>query len=271
MRDTSTMNDFLEVEHGFQCLNAAYGSNSGKALRDAIDMHYPDLSAEVLAKFNKWLPAIRQGTYLTCVSEHFDGEDQNGRLSMWRAYGGKAGVALVINPKMMFLPNENIGVFASPVAYWTQPEVEGELLRISQRINENAEFVRGLTREVARDILFNMYHFAVLCTKHPGFSEEREWRIIASPSMYPSPLLNQSIEVIHGTPQTIQKLQLRNHTEKGIVGLDPPEMLNRVIIGPCEYPGVIRRALHQALLGASVSEPEHLIGVSDIPLRAPTL
>lgn len=269
MRNTSTMNDYLEVEHGFECLNAAYKSESGMTFRETMDSIFPGLTEEVVAKFNAWLPGIRRDTYITCVSEHLAEEDQNGRLSMWRAYGGHAGVAVVINPEVMFLQNDSVNVFASPVAYWTQAQVEDELQRVSRRIREHADEVRALDREVAAAVLFNMFRFAVLCTKHPGFSEELEWRVIASPLMNPSPLLTQSVEVIRGTPQTVQKLGLTNLPDLGVVGLELSEILDRLIIGPCEFPDVIRKALHQLLREREIAEPENLLYVSDIPLRLP--
>lgn len=270
MRNTSTMNDYLEVEHGFGCLNAAYKSDSGVNFRETFDSIFPGLTEEVVAKFNSWLPGIRRDTYISCVSEHLEEEDQNGRLSMWRAYGGNAGVAVVINPAAMFMQNDAVNVFASPVAYWTQAQVEIELQRIARRIREYADDVGALDRSVAANVLFNMFRFAVLCTKHPGFSEEREWRVIASPLMHPSPLLTQTVEIIRGTPQTVQKFGFINHPDAGITGLELPEILNRVIIGPCEFPDVIRKALHQLLLEGAIPEPERLLYTSDIPLRQPT-
>ena len=269
MRSTSTMNDYSEVEHGFACLNAAYKSESGTMLRGAIDACYPGLSEEVVAHFNAWLPGIRSDTYITCLSEHLSEEDRNGRLSMWRAYGGKAGVAVVINTAALFLQADGIGVFASPVAYWTQEQVEAELRRVAERIRENSQYVSSLGRETTRGIVFNMFRFALLCTKHPGFAEEREWRIIASPPMHSSPILTQSVEVIRKIPQTVQKLQFANNPEAGIVGLALPDLLNRLIIGPCDYPVVVLQALRQVLQEAEVPQADGLIYVSDIPLRIP--
>lgn len=269
MRSTSTMNDYLEVEHGFDCLNAAYKSESGTLLREAIDSYFPGLTEEVVADFNAWLPGIRRDTYVTCLSEHLEEEDRNGRLSMWRAYGGTAGVAVVINTAALFMQNDTIGVFASPVAYWTQEQVEAELRRIADRIRVNAEYVSSLGRTTTRAVVFNMFYFAILCTKHPGFSEEREWRIIASPQMYESPLLTQAVEVVRAIPQTVQKLRFANHAEAGIVGLELADLLNRLIIGPCEFPDVVLKALRQLLAEAALPEPERLLYVSEIPLRLP--
>ena len=268
MRGTSTMNDYLEVEHGFECLNAAYKSEAGARLRRVIDSFHTDLSEEILEFFNGWLPDIRNLTFIVCLSEHPAEEDQTGRLSMWRAYGGKAGVAIVVNASALFLQAEGVGVFASPVAYWTQAQVEAELARIAERLGNNADGVRAIERERLRGIVFSMFRFAVLCTKHPGFAEEREWRVIASPRMYASPLLTPAVEVIGGVPQPVQKLHLADIPERNIVGLALPSLVNRLILGPCDYPLTVLQALRESLRDAGVPNPDAVIHVSDIPLRA---
>ena len=37
MRNTSAMNDYLEVEHGFDCLNAAYKAPPGKSFKTILN------------------------------------------------------------------------------------------------------------------------------------------------------------------------------------------------------------------------------------------
>lgn len=264
------MNDFLEVEHGFECLNAAYKSPAGKALSAAMDFHYPGLSQEAVTAFNSWLPGIRGETYITCFSEHMDHEDEHGRLSMWRAYGGDSGVALVIKPDVMFMQNQAVGLIASPVVYWNQEDVETELHKVADRINSSPDFVRSLGREQAKAVAFSMFRFAVLCTKHPGFAEEREWRVISSPLMDTSPLLTPSLEVVKGVPQQIQKIGFSNHPELNIHGLELGELLDRVIVGPTEYPFAIHGALRTLVDSVAASEPAISVAVSRIPLRQPT-
>jgi hypothetical protein len=85
--------------------------------------------------------------------------------------------------------------------------------------------------------------------------------------MHPSRLLVPTVEVVRGTPQTVLKIDLQNHPDQGLVGLALPELLDRIIIGPCEFPEVIRKAFHHILVQAGVPEPEDKIVVSDIPLR----
>src|SRR5262249_48274224 len=102
LRNTSTLNDFSEVEHGLECLQTALASESGNKFRDALRESAPGVADEVQELFEACLPAIRERTFVTCFSEHNPKEDRYGRLSMWRAYGGNSGVALVLNCDVFF-------------------------------------------------------------------------------------------------------------------------------------------------------------------------
>lgn len=269
MRNTSTMNDYSEVEHGFDCLNSALKSAEGEEFTAAIDKCIPGLSQKAIDHFNGWLPHLRQDTYITCVSEHLADEDSHGRLSMWRAYGGNTGVALVLRPDVMFKPVD-VGIYASPVAYWTQERVRQEMAEIAARVRVNAELVIAADPVLMQNVLFNMFRFAVMGTKHPGFAEEREWRFITCPTLKESPLLRQTAEVVRGTPQLVQRICLKDVPEDGIEGLTLPAILDRIIIGPCEYPHATYRAMMQLLKDAGFQDPSKLIHVSDIPLRVPS-
>lgn len=269
MRSTTAMNDYMEVEHGFECLNPVYKTEPGERFRAALDAYFPGLDAELLEYFNGWLHHIRYDTYMTCVSEHSSEEDRHGRLSMWRAYGGQAGVALVLNGAVMFSEGHGhaLGAYASPVAYLDPDEFAGELMKVVTNIEGEGKYIRSLEREHVKHIAFDMLRYAMVCTKHPGFREEREWRIVASPTMYPSQILKRSVEVVRGTPQTVLKICLQN--PPGLVGLALPEFLNRIIIGPCEFPQVILTAFLRLLDEAGVPEFGTKVVVSDIPLRSP--
>ncbi|MGZ9157625.1 MAG: DUF2971 domain-containing protein, partial [Nitrospira sp.] len=94
MRNAMTMNDFSEIQHGINCLMPAYKSPLiGGRLFAFLDAFRVGLGAHIDDIFRSWLPQFQQNTYLTCLSEHDPREDQHGRLSMWRAYGGVGGVA----------------------------------------------------------------------------------------------------------------------------------------------------------------------------------
>lgn len=267
MRNSTTMSDFMEVEHGFQCLNHAYRGEPGALFKKVLDSIFPGSVKELEERFNAWLPGIRSDTYLTCVSEHLDTEDSHGRLSMWRAYGGKTGVALVLNAAPFYAETNALKAYSSAVAYWDSSNFSREFLAIANGMQLAPDLLRNLGKERVFSLAFTMFRFAVLCTKHPGFHEEREWRVVYSPTMEASEMIAPSIEVVGGTPQRVYKIPLRNAPEAGLRGMEIPEILDRIIIGPTQYPGAIYQAFFTLLQDAGVSNPENRIVMSDIPLR----
>jgi hypothetical protein len=267
LRNALAMNDYSEFDHGLACLKAAYNSEPGNALNTILNVCFGGLADEVRNHFDAWLPSIEFNTYMLCLSQHSPEEDSHGRLSMWRAYGDKSGVALVLKSAALFIESDALGAYASPVAYLSPDAFAGEVMKVARNIEGELEFVQSLGRDTIKQTMFNALRFAVLCTKHPGFHEEQEWRVIASPAMYPSKFLIEEIEVVRGAPQTVLKIDLRNHPEASVLGLSVPDLLDRVIIGPCEYPVVTLSAFRRLLSDAGVSEPETRVTVSGIPLR----
>ena len=91
-----------------------------------------------------------------------------------------------------------------------------------------------------------MLRFATLCTKHPGFAEEREWRVVYCPTLEQSPYLIKDIAVVRGVPQPIYKIPLKDIPEAGFAGAIPAQ-LSRVIIGPTQYPLALAEAFVESL------------------------
>ena len=268
LRNTAVMNDYSEVRYGTSCFEGAYNTEPGTNFKTALESCFPGLAKEVTREiFDDWRPIIRDDTYVTCLSEHLPDEDQHGRLSMWRAYGGDAGVALVIRGAVMFSNTQVLKVISSPVAYRQPDQVGVAINKVAQTITIHTDFLKGISRDDARTAVFNMFLFGILCTKHPGFLEEREWRAIASPQMYPTPHCISGIEVIRGVPQRVLKIDLKNHPEQGLVGLAIPELIDRIIIGPCQFPAIIRAAFLELLQEAGVPDADERIVDSKIPLR----
>ncbi len=177
------------------------------------------------------------------------------------------GVALVINGAVMFSNTHVLQVFSSPVAY-EEPHIVAERLnKIAKNISNDVDFLRDVGRDDVKKAVFNMFLFGILCTKHPGFHEEREWRAIASPQIWPTPHCSFAIVVILGTPQRVLKLDLKNHPEQGLVGLAISELIDRIIIGPCQFPAIIRAAFVELLQEADVPDASKKVMVADIPLR----
>lgn len=67
MRNTAIMNDYMEIEYGFECVNAAYKGDPGMRFNAELDACFPGLSVESRDHFNALLPTIRTDTYITGV------------------------------------------------------------------------------------------------------------------------------------------------------------------------------------------------------------
>jgi len=269
MRDTRVMNDYKEIDHGYQCLRKCY-NNCGlrDRLRGIFVNSFPGVVEEAETRFNLWFNSIRNATYIFCASEHDPLKEHNhGRLSMWRAYGTQNPVALVFRGDVMFSQTDVLNAYAMPVNYLSGEELQKYLEQLADSIEANIGFLQKLERDEIERVLFNLFHFSVVCTKHPGFGEELEWRVIASVEMYDNEHLPQNIQSVRGVLQKIVKLKLKDMTTEGLPGLALPDLLERVIVGPCKHPDVIADSLCELMINAGIPDASSRIVISDIPLR----
>lgn len=267
LRNALVMNDFMEIEHGSACLAYAWHSETGKRLIGLIDGLFPEVSKEIAKLIDDWVPSFRSDTFITCLSEHDDDEDGLGRLSMWRAYGGASGVALVLNAGVFLAQSDALPAFTSPVAYLSEAGFERELGRVADNVAANLEFLKEEGRQELVDSLFHALRLAMLSTKHPGFKEEREWRIVYAPHLKRSERIKESIELIRGSPQIVHSIPFQDYPEEGFAGAELPKLVNRVIIGPTEFPAELRKATIALLTEAGVPDAGSKVVCSTIPLR----
>ena len=129
MRRASTMNDFREIEHGFACVLNAWNNAIGNKYRDLLAEWEIDASKEIVPYFDQRLSQWRTDTFLTCVSEHDPSEDQMGRLSMWRAYGGQDAVAIVMNNTAFLRSSDALKAYTNKVNYLTVKQFEDHAAR----------------------------------------------------------------------------------------------------------------------------------------------
>jgi Protein of unknown function (DUF2971) len=266
MRNATTMNDYTEVTHGLDCV-ADLMSNHRHPLRRVVDDIFPNAWRILDERLKAWFGAIQHFTFFACLSEHLESEDVNGRLSMWRAYGQGSGVAIVIDPAPIFSETNLLHVYAQPVLYKLPKELSVEFEVVASQIKAAEANLRPLGQEITILQLFQMLRFAAMCTKHPGFSEEREWRLIYAPAHDSSPLIESEIVSVGGVPQLVHKLPLRDFPDEGFVGAAIPSLVNRIIVGPTQYPFAIQDAFVRQLSLLGVANPEQRVFVSNIPLR----
>jgi len=181
---------------------------------------------------------------------------------MWRAYSGATGVALVMNNSAFLAESTALKAYSSPVAYLDDKGFTKEFDKVRSAIEAEAEFLRTLDRQLIFNTAFRVLMFAALCTKHPSFAEEKEWRVIYCPSLEKSDYLIRDIQAISGAPQPIFKIPLKDVPTEGLVGVEIPALIERVIIGPTQYPMAMWKAFTALLTDAGVENAGTKVFVS---------
>ena len=271
LRNAIVMNDFSEVQHGLDCLRASWFDDKvGGRLKAILNSLKPGLPDELAKAFDDRHHDRAAQSYLVSISEHGGGtidEDKYGRLSMWRAYGGDTNVAFVFKNTPFLSDSTALNALTSPVFYGDAERFKPEFSRTIDALESNLEVAKAVGPDVVRQVLENAFHFAALSAKHPGFAEEREWRVIYSPTIWPSDKIPSSIKTIAGVPQKIYRIPLKNYPEEGFLGATLPELLEEIIIGPTENAFSVYDALVEKLGEAGVDKPWEKVRRSNIPLR----
>jgi hypothetical protein len=190
---------------------------------------------------------------------------------MWRAFGGGAAarVALVFKLQLRLNANIPLQLHLIPVAYFTDQELENELDAVLSNIQAECDFLRSLDRASFITSVFFMHVAHVVCLKHEGFHEEREWRIIYAPRRSPSVFIESSTEVVSGIPQLVYKIPLENNSSAGISEIAFADLFDRIIIGPSQFPWPLYEAFLAALDEAGIKDAANRVFASQIPVRTP--
>lgn len=268
-RNTRDMNDHQDIESGMarvqQWLN--HSEDSASLIR-ALNACAPGAWDEGVGKYDRWLADIRNQSYVLSVSEHDLGESNTGRLSMWRAYEkGAVGIAVVVKTAPFMQVTEALKAYSSPVAYWTRQQFLEEFRLVTKSIIGNRDFLSKLNRAALTETVFLMLLFAATCSKHPGLRDEREWRVLTNPLLWPSPRLTEHRLILDGMRQTVYRMPLKNSSQDDVHGLEFAELIDRVIIGPATNAEEMRRMIIARLADKNVSDPETKVILSKLPVR----
>jgi hypothetical protein len=270
MRNAKCMNDYMEISHGHQLLVQFFqDENRKKLFFKVLEPWGKEFAQRILEQFDAWWSNIEYNTFIACISEHEQDEDNHGRLSMWRAYGHPAAkAAIVLN--MPFDPpgaTKNLNLIFSPVKYYGYDGLERELYAVIDNIMNNTDFLLSQEISTVASTIFAMLLVTAVSLKHDGFKEEKEWRIIYLPTLNASKLMSSSIETISGVPQTVFQIPLEDNPAENITGVSIPQLVDRIIIGPSVYPFPMYQAFGTALREAGVEDHDARVIMSRIPLR----
>jgi hypothetical protein len=133
-------------------------------------------------------------------------------------------------------------------------------------IERNFDTVERLDRDHIVACVLNAFNTMALATKHPGFFEEKEWRLIYTPWSNPSDAVASEVIDIGGVPQKVYYVKLDDEASDR-----PPSSVNsllkKIIVGPTENPWVLYEAFVDELERAGVVDAASKVVVSDIPIR----
>ncbi len=258
MRNAVDMNDYKEVRYGEKLLlNSLYE----KKINDIVNILEINTNldrkiiCDIFNTFNNEMVSWMYNTYITCFSE-MNIDDKDGRLSMWRGYGREAGIALVFDIRKMesVICKEKIKL--SPVEYYTADNIEERICEIIDNIRDNGDLLKKFPIESITDKIIDSLRYAIVSIKHPGFEDEREWRLVAHGND-----LNLDVEKINGVMQPIYKLKICD----GVL----IEGLEKIILAP-STPLVVWKAIIEILhkkLGMEKEEANNKVVISSIPYR----
>lgn len=173
------MNDHEELRWGFIEGRRLFNSHSGLATACRTSEAHSSLVESFNSYFGQFAQDHSKDVYVGCFCRHEPG-DEDGLLSMWRAYGANGGGAALVFDTSKLTPSEGSPLILAPVEYGT---TDDRLRWIETSLDRLADTIRKLDLDgdqmyrAAWAFFTRLKRFA-LFSKHKGFEEEREWRLV---------------------------------------------------------------------------------------------
>jgi hypothetical protein len=227
------MNDVDELRYGMTL--GLHAVRSHTALREVCPpAHYNAFVDAFDALYTAFDNESAFDVYVFSCSEHGSDIGDDGLLSMWRGYGGDGnGVAIVFD--MGPLLAARAPVLVRQVQYLSYEASEAwiaeKLRQFAQALQRRGGPVEAM--QPAAQALFERIKLFALFTKHRGFHEEREWRIVYLREQDRLGLLEQQLHYAIGARGIEPRLRFTTDALGG--GERRPtlqQMVQRIILGP---------------------------------------
>jgi hypothetical protein len=256
------MNDMEELRFGI--------NESLWCFRESEDIkkldQYELISYYFEGLFKKFNDEDALDTYVFCLSNCEDINDTDGLLSMWRGYGADGSGAAIVFDTAKFDVIEDNGLIIAEVFYATQQErkdwIKNKLMEFVSLVSKNALDENELSAAVY--YLFQRFKFFALFTKHKGFAEEREWRVIYDKerdtqktfeSMFSYAMTKNGIE---------PKFKFNvNHEESGAI----EKYISKIILGPSYANSLSIASFKRMLASINKKSLQGKVFASTIPYR----
>ncbi len=223
-------------------------------------------------QMNNLFDAVDQSAldfFVLCFAEH-DADNDDGLLSMWRGYGGNgAGAALIIDPTCLPF-NEASPLIVAKVNYMATNEREEwvvKTVRDAMEFAKDPSFDDEILKQHAEK-LFEVLLLAALLTKHRGFEEEREWRVIYLPYRNPGSPVKEHIGYTLVSEKVEPKLKLPiRPIEEGPETWKFDDLVKKIILGPTHNSAIAMNSACKMLTALKKDAWVSKLVASSIPYR----
>lgn len=209
-------------------------------------------------------------TYVFCLSEHSP-EDQDGMLSMWRGYGSNGNGAAIIFDTGQFRAVEHSPLIISKVHYGSG---EQRIALLKETVSKCARILRETKIPddklyIAAHALFERIKVFSLFSKHRGFIEEREWRMVYVKERDQNNTFAPMLHYWIGPRGVEPKLRLKVAPIKGLTAddLSLSKIVERIILGPSLSSPLAKTAFLRMLDKLNKPLLKEKIHASTIPFR----
>lgn len=265
------MNDLEELRFGVlegaqkfvrnAAIEAACGSASrAKILFEAFSHYLDEFS-------NKHAIDV----YALCMAEH-DAHDTDGLLSMWRGYGGNGNGAAIVFDTAKINPRIGSPLVISYVEYASTDErrewLDAKMTQFADILG--AQRIPDDKLYLASWIMFERIRLFALFTKHIGFKEEREWRVVylkeRDTQNKLTPMLHYAINGRGLEP----RLKFPVKPIEGVTAddLSLAKLVDRIILGPTANSPLAKSTLLRVLDATGKGTLKEKVVASTIPYRS---
>lgn len=261
------MNDTEEVVKGLSIgMDAVSKSEELKAACNTPE-RYTDFIKQFTTHNFIYSDSYLSETYIFCTSEH-DVADINGKLSMWRGYGGDGYGAAIVLDTSQLVPDLESPIMISKVAYLTDKERRQQInIQVKRYSKKFAELdLDGDLFYMAAHLLFEKLKILALTTKDVGFAEEQEWRIIYMPER------DTKKQYVGMFDYAVTDKAIKPNLKLKLDGSFLPELIlnrlvHRIILGPSQSSKIAEDGAKRMLINTGKAELVPHLTSSKTPYR----
>ncbi|ESZ56003.1 hypothetical protein X727_33010 [Mesorhizobium sp. L103C119B0] len=256
-----------------------FGLTRGKAFFDQTDLEKTcglDSATAALLRtdfnnlYSEYESKHALNVYVLCLSMHA-ADNTDGILSMWRAYANNgAGAAVVFDTGAIKTLIDDSPLVLTQVRYastadrlqWLERKVADWCAIVAKgNIPQHMLYVPAYW-------LFHVILGFALSTKHIGFLEEHEWRLIYMPDRDRNKLLTEKFDYIVGSRGVEPKLKLKIAPLDGAISqFSFSEILHSILLGPSISSPLASASVFRMLEKLNKEYLKSKVHSSTIPLR----